>query len=196
METTKQIPKILVYEEFDGHPIYRKGYRDFVLGLKTIEEINIGTSELQWFITNLINRHLMTILPQNYFFGSGELGLHLTQNTNFAADVAIYRPGKLDIGFHSTKYSRVPPDTIIEVDIKIDESDYFQTEEEYFHKKTERLLKWGVERVIWVFSASRRVLVADNLQEWKTISWDLPFVVIDDHEMNVWDLMRKSNFRQ
>ena len=37
METTKQIPKILIYEEFDGHPIYRKGYKDFVLGLKKIE---------------------------------------------------------------------------------------------------------------------------------------------------------------
>ncbi len=36
METTKQIPKILIYEEFDGHPIYRKGYKDFVLGLKKI----------------------------------------------------------------------------------------------------------------------------------------------------------------
>ena len=39
-----QIPKILIYEEFDGHPIYRKGYRDYMLGLKTIEEISMGTS--------------------------------------------------------------------------------------------------------------------------------------------------------
>ena len=74
METTTQIPKILIYEEFDGHPIYRKGYKDVVLGLKKIEEINMGTSELQWFITNTINRHLWTILPRNYFCGSGELG--------------------------------------------------------------------------------------------------------------------------
>lgn len=44
MTETILIPKILVYEEFDGHPIYRKGYKDFMLGLKTIEEINIGTS--------------------------------------------------------------------------------------------------------------------------------------------------------
>lgn len=36
-----QIPKILVYEEFDGHPIYSKGYKDYMLGLKTIEEINV-----------------------------------------------------------------------------------------------------------------------------------------------------------
>ena len=37
MEDTKLIPKILIYEEFDGIPLYRKGYKDFVLGLKKIE---------------------------------------------------------------------------------------------------------------------------------------------------------------
>ena len=196
MEATKQIPKILIYEEFDGHPIYRKGYKDFVLGLKKIEEINMGTSQLQWFITVSLVKYLNRNLPDNYFAGSSELGLHLTKGTNFAADIAIYREERLNVGFHSVKYSEVPPDVVIEVDIKIDESDYFQTEEEYFHKKTERLLKWGVGRVIWVFSASRRVLVADNLQEWKFISWDLPFVVIDDHGLNVWDILLKNGFQE
>lgn len=183
METTTQIPRILIYEEFDGHPIYRKGYKDVMLGLKKIEEINMGTSTLQWFITNTINRHLLTILPQNYLCGSGELGLHLTTNTNFSADIAIFRPGQLKVGFHSAKYSDVPPNVVIEVD-----------ESEYFYKKTERLLQWGVEQVIWVFSASRRVLVADNLQKWAFISWDLPFTVIDKHEINVWSLMLASGF--
>lgn len=195
MATVSQIPKILIYEEFDGHPIYRKGYKDFMLGLKKIEEIKIGTSALQWFITNTINRHLMIILPQNYLFGSGELGLHLTTNTNFSADIAIFREGQLQVGFHSTKYADVPPSVVIEVDIKIDESEYFQNEEEYFHKKTERLLQWGVQRVIWIFSASRRVLVADNLQKWEFNSWDLPFTIIDEHEVNLWDLMLKNGFQ-
>lgn len=194
METTTNIPRILIYEEFDGHPIYRKGYKDVVLGLKTIDEISMGTSTLQWFITSMINRHLLINLPQNYLCGSGELGLHLAKNTNFSADIAIFRPGQLKVGFHSTKYSDVPPNVVIEVDIKIDESEYFQNEEEYFHKKTERLLQWGVERVIWVFSASRRVLVADNLQKWLFISWDLPLTVIDHHEITIWELMLASGF--
>lgn len=84
---------------------------------------------------------------------------------------------------------------VIEVDIKIDESDYFQNEEEYFHKKTERLLQWGVERVIWVFSASRRVLVADNLQTWSFVSWDIPITVIDDRQITIWELMLKNGFQ-
>ncbi len=194
MTEVLQIPKILIYEEFDGHPIYRKGYRDFLLGLKTIEEINMGTSTLQYFIIGCINKYLYRHLPESYFSGSGELGLHLATNTNFSADIAIFREGVLKVGFHSTKYETTPPNVIIEVDIKIDESDYFQNEEEYFHKKTERLLRWGVERVIWVFSASRRVLIADNLQKWSFISWDIPFTVIDDVEINVWELMLKNGF--
>ncbi len=107
----------------------------------------------------------------------------------------IFREGQLQVGFHSTKYADVPPSVVIEVDIKIDESEYFQNEEEYFHKKTERLLQWGVQRVIWVFSASRRVLVADNLQKWEFNSWDLPFTIIDEHEVNLWDLMLKNGFQ-
>jgi Uma2 family endonuclease len=194
MTETIQIPKILIYEEFDGHPIYRKGYRDFMLGLKTVEEISMGTSTLQWFITSSLNKFLIKYLPDNYLCGSGELGLHLSNKTNFSADIAIYREGQLKVGFHSVKYEQKPPNVIIEVDIKIDESDYFQNEEEYFHKKTEKLLQWGVEKVIWVFSSSRRVLIADNLQKWEFNSWDIPFIVIDDIEMNVWELMLKSGF--
>ncbi len=189
------IPKILIYEEFDGHPIYRKGYKDYVLGLKKIEEFNMGTSLLQWNITNIINRHLMMILPRIYRFGPGELGLHAAKDTNFSADIAIYREGMLKNELHSTKYAKTPPSVVIEVDIRADESNYFTSEEDYFHKKTERLLEWGVERVIWVFPSSQRILVADNLQEWKFIRWDLPFTVIDDYQMNLWDLMLEDGFQ-
>jgi Uma2 family endonuclease len=162
-----------------------------MLGLKKIDKISMGTSALQWFITNMINRHLNRVLPPTYLCGPGELGAH---NSNFSANIAIFRPGQLKVGFQSINYSTVPPSVVIEVDIKIDESEYFQNEEEYFHKKTEQLLQWGVERVIWVFSASRRVLVADNLKTWSFISWNLPFVIIDNHQVNVWELMLANGF--
>ncbi len=194
MTATLEIPKILIYETFDGKPIYRKGYKDFMLGLKTIKEINMGTSPLQWFIIGSINKYLNGILPESYFCGSSELGLHVSKNANFAADIAIYREGRLQVGFHSTQYTEVPPSVVIEVDIKIEESEHFPDEEGYTYKKTEQLLKWGVERVIWVFSSSRRILVADNLQKWEFVSWDLPITVIDDCEINVWDLMLKNGF--
>lgn len=194
MAQISEIPKILVYEEFDGHPIYRKGYKDYLLGLKKVEEI-MGTSALQAFITSIIIKHLNRTLPDSYFTASGELGLHLVKNTNFSADIAIFREGQFQVGFHSTNYTDTQPNVVIEVDIKADESDYFQNENEYYHKKTERLLQWGVERVIWVFPSSRRVLIADNLQKWETVSWDLPITLIDNYEVNLWELMLKNGFQ-
>ena len=194
MEKVAEIPRILIYEEFDGHPIYRKGYKDYLLGLKKPEEI-MGTSALQYFITSTIIKYLNRNLPESYLAGSSELGLHLGKNVNLATDIAIYREGQLQIDMNSIKYVNVPPNMVIEVDIRADESNYFRSEEDYFHKKTERLLQWGVERVIWVFSSSRRVLVADNLQKWETISWDLPFAVIDDYEINLWDLLIKNGLQ-
>lgn len=195
MAQVKEIPKILIYEEFDGHPIYRKGYKDYVLGLKKIAEINKGTSALQAFITGSIIKYLNRTLPESYFTASCELGLHVAKNSNFSADVAIFREGRFQVGFHSTAYTDIPPDVVIEVDIKVDESEYFQSEEDYYYKKTERLLQWGVGRVIWVLSSSRRILVADNLQKWEIVSWDLPIAIIDGHEMNLWDLMLKNGFQ-
>ncbi len=120
---------------------------------------------MQYFIIGCVMKALHKSLPDTYFAGSAQLGLRLTQDTNFSPDIAIFREGALQVGFHSTRYSDVPPNVVIEVDIKADESDYFRDEEEYFHKKTERLLQWGVERVIWVFSNSRRILVAD-VEKW------------------------------
>lgn len=189
-----EVPKILLYEMFDGHPIYRKGYRDFMLGFKKINELNMGTSVLQWFITNLITKFLNINLPNNYILGASELGLHISENNNFAADIAIYEKRNLKINLASTKYSPIPPKIIIEVDIKAEESDYFQNEEEYFHRKTEKLLEWGVEKVIWVFSKSKRVLVADNLKTWSFNSWDLPFTIVENYEINLWDEMLANGF--
>ena len=92
------------------------------------------------------------------------------------------------------QYFETPPNVFIEIDLKIDKSDYFVSEIEYFHKKTEQLLQWGVEKVIWVFSSSKRVLMADNLQKWEFNSWDINFNVIDDVEINVWELLLKNGF--
>lgn len=191
MTETIQIPKILIYEEFDGHPIYRKGYRDVMLGLKTIEEIILDTNSLQFSVNFEFHKYLSQQLLDNYVIGSGWLSLNHLNVTNFQTDLSIYKNGRLKNGI---QYFETPPNVFIEIDLKIDKSDYFVSEVEYFNKKTEKLLQWGVEKVIWVFSSSRRVLIADNLQKWEFNSWDIPFNVIDDIEINVWELLLKNGF--
>ena len=61
--SAKKIPKDYIYEEYEGTPIYRKGYKELILGLKTIDEVSIGTSTSQWFVISAILRHLFSKLP-------------------------------------------------------------------------------------------------------------------------------------
>ena len=193
MAEVANIPSILIYEEFDGHPIYRKGYKDFLLGLKTVEEI-MGTSALQWFITMILTKFLNRNLPDTYYAGSAELGIHLSHGNNQSVDIAIYRNGQIKIGFDSINYSNIPPAVVIEVDIKADDSDFFLSESDYFQKKTEKLLLFGVERVIWVTSSTQRVMIADNLEKWVIQTWNQDFELIDGLTVNLWNLLRENGF--
>ena len=71
-----QIPKILIYEEFDGHPVYRKGYKDVMLGLKTIEEIILDTNTLQFSVNFEFQKFLSRQLLDNYVISYGWLNLN------------------------------------------------------------------------------------------------------------------------
>mgnify|MGYP001492387159 CR=1 FL=1 len=51
-----------------------------------------------------------------------------------------------------------------------------------------------VERVIWVFPVSRRILIADNLQKWELCSWELPVTLLDSCSIPLWDELLKNGF--
>lgn len=85
---------------------------------------------------------------------------------------------------------------MIEVDIKMDIPENFQSEDDYLKKKTEKLLNFGVEKVIWVFTSSQRVLIADNIKRWSFNSWDIPFEIFNGVEVNVWELMLENGFQE
>jgi hypothetical protein len=53
----KAVPAFLVYEEMDGKPIYRKGYKEVLAKKKSFEEI-MGSSVLQTVIINALLRFL------------------------------------------------------------------------------------------------------------------------------------------
>lgn len=195
----KQIPKAFIYEEYEGIPIYRKGYKDVILGLKTVEELNLGTStsQSQWFVISAILRYLFAKLPANkYLIGTNEVGLHLNTKNNLSADIAIYKKSESTLNLSSLNYADSPPKIVIEVDIKMDIPNSFQSEDDYLKKKTEKLLEFGVEKVIWVFTSSQRVLIADNIKRWSFNSWDIPFEIFDGIEVNVWELMLENGFQE
>ena len=143
----------------------------------------MGSSSLQSILVSLIHTFMMNNRDKKkYLPVTNEAGLHLDLNENLSCDVAVFEKGTFDI---TTKYFSTPPKIVIEVDIKIDLTDFNGQEYDYVAEKTQRLFDFGVERVLWVFSKSRRVFVAVPNQDWIFTEWHNDIPVMDGCILNV-----------
>ncbi|QJD77385.1 Uma2 family endonuclease [Spirosoma rhododendri] len=178
----------LIYETIDGKPFYRKGYRDVVAEKKTLEEIK-GTSTLQSVISYyLIKMISMFTSEDRYFVLVNKPGVHIDHRSNLVNDVAIYDQAVLPPSSISKKYADVPPRIAIEVDINIDAADTSETS--YIYRKTRKLLDFGVEKVIWVLTDARVVIVATN-DLIETIDWSRNIELMDGQQFNVGAYLQK-----
>ena len=175
---TKDIPTALIYEIMDGKPVYYKGYREVLNNEKTLEEV-MGASTLQGFIVAYILKTLYRNLDDNlYNILTNEQGLHLNRKNNLSADIAIYEKTKLSAAQADKQYATLPPKIQIEVDINAD-MDEELSETSYIQQKTDKLLAFGVEKVIWVLSDSKKVIVATPHDNWQMIDWHKDIEVVD-----------------
>jgi Uma2 family endonuclease len=174
----KDIPAALIYEIMDGKPVYYKGYREVLNNEKTLEEV-MGASTLQGFIVAYILKTLYRNLDDNlYNILTNEQGLHLNRKNNLSADIAIYEKTKLSAAQADKHYATLPPKIQIEVDINAD-MDEELSETSYIQQKTDKLLAFGVEKVIWVLSDSKKVIVATPHDNWQMIDWHKEIEVVD-----------------
>jgi hypothetical protein len=167
-EPKEQIPKSLIYEVLNGRPLYRKGYRE-VLKKKLNPENVMGSSSLQAILVTFLSNYLFNNLNDNYVVVSNEAGLHIELNENLSNDIAIYWAD--DIEVIDEKYFNIPPRIVVEVDVQIDLNE-FTTESEYIFEKTNRLLDFGVEKVIWILTKFRKIIVIEKSnQNWTEKNW-------------------------
>ncbi len=182
---TGQIPETLLYEEFGGRKYYRRGYRQVLLGLKHESEI-MGSSVFQSLIVSALIFYLKTILPKNrYWVQSSEAGLHLDRAENLANDIAIVEKSKLKDP-RSLKYNDVPPQCVIEVDIKIDPKDYSAepavgSDMDYILQKSEQLLDFGVEGIAWILTPSRKTLLIRPNHRLEVYKWTDEVPLFDEY---------------
>ncbi len=54
------------------------------------------------------------------------------------------------------------------------------------------MLDFGTERVIWITTQSRKVLVATQGEDWRTVNWDVTVPVIDNLTLNVANLLTEE----
>lgn len=195
VETSKQtIPKMLIYEEWDGIPVYYKGYRQVISGNKQPEEI-MGSSALQTYIVSIILEFLYkNVSRDKYFIGTNEAGLHLVRGTNLSSDILIYERKDLQLTRESVKYFDKPPYMVIEVDVQADVQELFGTETNYFIRKTTKLREFGVRKVVWIFTEGKRLVIANDAKHWEMVTWDTEVAITDEVSLVLENLIQADGF--
>jgi Uma2 family endonuclease len=192
MATTQSIPKSLIYEISNGKPIYYKNYKQVLRGECSIDEI-MGCSALQ----SLIIAVLLEFLYKNYDATmyrilTNEMGIK-GKNLLRAADIAIYEREQLK-GYHfGNKYITIPPKIVIEIDVKADTKN-FDTQLDYYHKKTQELLDFGVETVIWITTQSQKMMVATQNNAWITYEWTHEIAILPNCTTSILSLLEGEEF--
>ncbi len=185
-----KVPDYLIYEIMDGQPIHYKGYRDVLSGTKTAAEIT-GSSSLQ----SLIVTHLIILLGKRldnnqFTILSSEAGLHLNRRNNLAGDILIFDNETLPIEAINEFYASVPPRIVIEVDITADPAD--MSPDAYMVKKTQKLLNFGVERVIWITTPVKKGTVATQNEDWYIKDWHKDIEIMPGISFNIGQYLTKK----
>jgi Uma2 family endonuclease len=149
--------------------------RSFLRKEKRAEEI-MGSGGIQSVLIALLVGFLYSKLDRKKFIlATNEVGFRISNQTFFNLDIAIFDREKLkEI---PSGYITTPPEVVIEVDTKADLSK-FSSPTEYFHLKTEKLLKAGVKKVIWIFTKEKKVWIAEKEKPWIIGDWDLEIEIM------------------
>ena len=192
-QVQEEIPAYLIKETIDGIPYYRKGYRSVLRGEKSLEDI-MGCSGLQFVILQYFLRLIVRHDPEErYYIGNNEAGLHLERGNNMANDLALYDEKKLTPDKISKKYVDVAPDIVIEVDTDFEVQHIDPMDAIYL--KTQRLLDFGTQKVIWIFTSSRKVLIAQPAQTWLTFDWNKDIELFKNTTFNVGNYLDKEGIQ-
>lgn len=185
------IPAYLIAEQLDDFVFYYKGYKEVLRGEKTFEDI-MGSSVLQFTILQYLIRCLALFDPEEekYIIGNNEAGLHMGHRRNVGNDLAIYDIKEVTPERIIGKYANFPPEVVVEVDIDVEGIDITPLDGAFL--KTKRMLEFGVKKVIWIFTDSQKVLIAEPHKAWLTEDWDKDVELIDGLKVNVANYLKKK----
>jgi Uma2 family endonuclease len=186
----RRVPSYLIYEELGGEALPYRGYLEVLSGKKQVEEI-MGSSSLQavlvsilnWFVSNHINR-------KKYLVASNESGLHIDSGANLANDIAIYDKVTTTL---NNKYFETPPKLVIEVDVKVDLGEtMWNSELGYVLTKSQKMLDFGVEKVIWISTQTKKIFVMPATERWYLVNFDEDIPLIEGCVLNLAQLLREE----
>lgn len=174
------IPEHLVYEEWDGVPILYKGIHEYALQNYNLNQLEMGSSIFQSLIIGYILKILFrsNLDDKKYAIVTNEPGLHLGYRNNLLNDIAIIERNRIQ-NKRSVKYANVPPKVAIEVDVRADYEQEFESFNDYINQKTQKLLDFGVEKVIWILSSELQEVRVSTLSQTSIHSWTETIEILD-----------------
>ncbi len=174
----------------NGQAIYYKGYQSYLDGEKQIEEL-MASSFIQSLIISRLLFLLQSQLGNEYEPLTNEVGIQFAPKSWRGADIAILRTADFEVTDINNKYLNFAPEVVIEIDTKAELRD-IANPLGYYHVKTDELLQFGIQKVLWIFTDSQKVMVAEQGKRWETSGWDEEVEVINGIFVNVSDLIKKQ----
>jgi hypothetical protein len=190
------IPDYLVKETIDGIPFYYAGFRSVLDKTKKPEDI-IADSGLQLELKAYIYGLLLKFLnPSIYKVYMGEVGSHLDHPSNLGLDVAVYDRQVLTPDKISSKYIDVTPNIVVEIDVNVELAEQpANIFEEFVLRKVRKLHKFGCEKIIWIFSKSKTVIVAKPDNTWNVLDLDNDIELLEGVSFNVAKYLEKEGIK-
>ncbi len=102
----------------------------------------------------------------------------------------IFDNATLPIETLDEHYARVPPKIVIEVDVLADPTD--MNADSYMFVKTQKLLDFGVEKVIWITTPAKKVTVATAQEDWQTRDWNKEVEIMENIVFNIGEYLAKK----
>lgn len=128
---------------------------------------------------------------KKYQLISNEVGLKFGKQSWRAADLAIYERKTLKDIPKVNKYLEVPPEIVIDIGAKADLEDT-QNPLGYYHEKTGQLLNFGVDKVIWIFTDTRKIMIARQGEDWQITEWNKNISIMEGIEVNIVRIIDES----
>ena len=188
------VPDYLIREIIDGDRWFYRGYRDVLSGLKTPEEIMACSTYQSLLVGYVYNKLWNALEDQPYWVMSNEVGNNLSKKSKMAYDIAVFDKTTLPPERISANYANVPPKLVIEVDVKI-ESESKTPDDIVWQIKTQKLLTSGVEKVIWFFTKTQKVLIARPNEDWILADWQRDIEIWEGLTINVAQYLAKQGIQ-
>jgi hypothetical protein len=185
-----RVPEAFIYEVWDGKPLYYQGYREAMANNQPAESV-MGTGRKQVYLINLLLRFLHRTLDLSvHETAVSEPGVKFGKKDSVSNDIIIYNAADKSRMF-TNEYFDFPPVIAVEVDTKAALGD-LSWQHDYYYRKTERLLEFGIEKVIWIFTELRKIQVAEKGKPWIVVDWQDTVDVLPGCSLNLWKLIESD----